>query len=185
MPRGISTDFHNTDLLRKLNDNGVSFVLVGGGAVAAYGCRDDLYLTELDILIDPTIENAKRVIGVLSATGMQLWIGAVDLAGPKKQLPVKQLLFDMDILTPGVEESFPAILERSGHVMVGDVEVRVIARDDLIAMKRIAANEPDPEFRKTQARLGVLRTIRQLSCPRGGWWRRLYAFVLSIACLHV
>jgi predicted nucleotidyltransferase len=156
MPRGISTDFHNTDLLRKLNDDGVSFVLVGGGAVAAYGCRDDLYLTELDILIDPAIENAKRVIGALSASGMKLWISAVDLAGPKKQLPVKQLLFDMDILTPGVEESFSAILERSGHMMVGDVEVRVIARDDLIAMKRIAANKPDPESEKHKRDLGCL-----------------------------
>jgi predicted nucleotidyltransferase len=148
MPRAISTDFNNADLLRKLNDNGVSFVLVGGGAVAAYGCRDGLYSAELDILIDPAIENAKRVIGVLSATGMQLWINAADLAGPKKQLPVKQLLFDMDILTPGEEESFAAILKRSGHVMVGDVEVRVIARDDLIAMKRVAANKPEPESEK-------------------------------------
>ena len=109
-----------------------------------------------DILIDPAIENAKRVIGVLSATGMQLWISAADLAGPKKQLPVKQLLFDMDILTPGEEESFPTILERSSHVMVGDVEVRVIARDDLIAMKRVAANKPEPESEKHKRDLECL-----------------------------
>jgi hypothetical protein len=88
MPTTISTDFNNADLLRKLSDNGVSFMLVGGGAVAAYGCRDDLHLPELDILIDPAIENAERVIGVLSATGMRLWINTADLAGPKKQLPV-------------------------------------------------------------------------------------------------
>ena len=84
MPRAISTDFNNADLLRRLTDSGVSFVLVGGGAVAAYGCRDDLHLPELGILIDPAIENAKRVIGVLLATGMQLRISAAALAGPKK-----------------------------------------------------------------------------------------------------
>jgi hypothetical protein len=67
----------------------------------------------LDILIDPTIENAKRVMAVLSAVGMQLWIGAKDLAGPKKQLPVKQLLFDMDILTPAADETFSTMLARS------------------------------------------------------------------------
>jgi predicted nucleotidyltransferase len=148
MPTTISTDFNNADLLRKLSDNGVSFMLVGGGAVAAYGCRDDLHLPELDILIDPAIENAERVIGVLSATGMRLWISAADLAGPKKQLPVKQLLFDIDILTPAADESFPAILERSGHVTVGDLEIRIISRDDLIAMKRVAANKPEPESEK-------------------------------------
>ena len=148
MPATISTDFNNADLLRKLSDNGVSFVLVGGGAVAAHGCRDDLHLPELDILIDPAIENAQRVIGVLSATRMRLWIGAADLAGPKKQLPVKQLLFDMDILTPAADESFPAILERSDPVTVGDLEVRVISRADLIVMKRVAANKPEPESEK-------------------------------------
>jgi predicted nucleotidyltransferase len=156
MPTAISTDFNNGDLLRGLRDSGVSFVPVGGGAVAAYGCRDDLYLPELDVLIDPAIENAERVIGVLSATGIRLWISAADLAGPKKQLPVKQLLFDMDILTPGAEESFPAILERSRHVWVGAVEVRIIARDDLIAMKRVAANKPEPESEKHKRDLECL-----------------------------
>jgi predicted nucleotidyltransferase len=161
MLRAISTDFNNANLLRRFADGGVSFVLVGGGAVAAYGCRDHSYLTELDILIDPAIENAKRVIGVLSSTGMQLQITAADLAGPKKQLPVKQMLFDMDILTPAADESFPAILARSGRVMVGDVEVRVIARHDLIAMKREAANKEEPGSEKHKRDLGCLETIRK------------------------
>src|SRR6266436_1584865 len=153
MPRVISTDFNNADLLRRLTNSGVSFVLVGGGAVAAYGCRDDLHLPELDIQIDPAIENARRVIDVLSATGPPLSIRAEDLAGPKKQLPVKQMLFDMDILT---HESFPAVLARSGHVMVGDLQVRIIARDDLIAMKRGAANKPEPESEKHKRDLECL-----------------------------
>jgi predicted nucleotidyltransferase len=155
----MATDFNNADLLRRLADSGVSFLLVGGGAVASYGCRDDLYLPELDILIDPAIENAKRVIGVLSATGMQLWISAADLAGPKKQLPVKQLLFDMDILTPAAEESFPAILERSGRVIVSEVEVRIIARDDLIAMKRSAADDPKSDVGKHKRDLDCLESL--------------------------
>ena len=156
MPTAISTDFNNADLLHRLSDSGVSFVLVGGGAVAAYGCRDDLYLPELDILIDPAIENAERVIGVLSAAEVRLWIRAADLAGPKKQLPVKQLLFDMDILTPAADENFPAILARSGLVMVGDLEVRVIGRDDLIAMKREVVNKQEPGSEKHKRDLECL-----------------------------
>lgn len=156
MQNPISTDFNNADLLRRLSDGGISFVLVGGGAVAAYGCRADLHLPELDILIDPTIENAERVLAVLAAAGMQLWIGPTDLAGPKKQLPVKQLLFDMDILTPAAGESFHAILGRSDCTMVGDLKVRVVARDDLIAMKREVVNKQEPGSEKHKRDLECL-----------------------------
>ena len=152
----ISTDFNNADLLRRFGEGGVSFILVGGGAVAAYGCRDDAHLPELDILIDPTIDNAQRVLAVLSATGMQLLIGPTDLAGPKKRLPVKQLLRDMDILTPAADESFPAILKRSDRTMIGDLEVRVIGRDDLIAMKREVVNKQEPGSEKHQRDLECL-----------------------------
>lgn len=152
----ISTDFNNVHLLRQISEAGVSFVLVGGGAVAAYGCRDELYLPELDILIDPSIENAERVIGVLSVAGVQMWIRATDLAGSRKQLPVKQLLFDMDILTPAADESFPAILGRSGRTMIGDLEVRIIARHDLIAMKREAGNKQEPGSEKHKRDLECL-----------------------------
>jgi predicted nucleotidyltransferase len=156
MPRAISTGFNNAELLRRLTDCGVSFVLVGGGAVAAYGCRDDLYLPELDILIDPAIENAERVIGVLLAIGMQLWIKAQDLAGPKKQLPVKQRLFDMDILTPSADASFSAILARSTEADVSGNAVRVIGREDLIAMKQSAANDPAADVEKHKRDLDCL-----------------------------
>ena len=161
MLRPISTDFNNADLLRKLSDSGVSFALVGGGAVAAYGCRDDSYLPELDILIDPAIENAKRVIGVLAATEMQFWFRAEDLAKPKKQFQAKQTLFDMDILTPAADENFPAILARSGRAMVGDLEVRVVARDDLIAMKREVVNKQEPGSEKHKHDLDCLEAIKK------------------------
>ena len=83
MPKRISTDFNNADLLRQLKDSGVSFVLVGGGLSRLTAAAMN-YLPELDILIDPTIENAQRVISVLSANGVPLRIRATDLAGPKK-----------------------------------------------------------------------------------------------------
>ena len=156
MPNAISTDFNNGDLLSKFSDGDVSFLLIGGAAVAFYGCREDLYLPELDILIDPAIQNAERVMAVLSAVGMKLWIRAEDLAGPKKQLPVKQLLFDMDILTPAAGENFSAMLARSMQGTVSGSAVRVIARDDLIAMKRVAANDHNADMEKHRRDLDCL-----------------------------
>jgi predicted nucleotidyltransferase len=162
----MTTDFSNADLLQRLIDSEVSFLLVGGAAVAFYGCRDDRYLPELDILIDPTIENAKRVMAVLLAVGMQLWIGAKDLAGPKKQLPVKQLLFDMDILTPAADETFSAMLARSVEGAVNGIAVRVMGRDDLIAMKRVAANDAHTDVEKHKLDLDCLTAPNQDRCRR-------------------
>lgn len=156
MPSSISTDFNNGDLLSKFTNGGVSFLLVGGAAVAFYGCRDDTHLSELDILIDPVIQNAERVMAVLSATGMPLWIKAEHLAGPKKQLAVKELLFDMDVLTPAADENFPAMLARSTQGTVNGGAVRVIARDDLIAMKRVAANDAATDVEKHKRDLDCL-----------------------------
>jgi predicted nucleotidyltransferase len=141
MPSAISTDFNNADLLQRLTNNGVSFLLVGGAAVAFYGCRADRHLPELDILIDPAIENTNRVMAVLSAAG--LTISAQELAGPKKQLPVKLQLFDMDILTPAADETFSAMVARAVEGTVNGNNVRVIGLTDLIAMKRSAASDTD------------------------------------------
>jgi hypothetical protein len=161
VPTTISTDFNNGDLLSKFISSGVSFLLVGGAAVAFYGCREQTHLSELDILIDPTLKNAERVIAVLSSVGMQIWIKAEELAGPKKQLPVKQLLFDMDILTPASDENFSAMLARSADGTINGGAVRVIARDDLIAMKRIAAADPNTDVEKHKRDLNCLTRVAQ------------------------
>jgi len=161
MPKAISTDFNNGDLLSKFIGSGVSFLLVGGAAVAFYGCREDAHLSELDILIDPALQNAERAIAVLSAVGMQIWIKAEELAGSKKQLPVKQLLFDMDILTPAADENFSVMLARSADGTINGGAVKVIARDDLIAMKRIAAADPNTDVEKHKRDLDCLTKVAQ------------------------
>jgi hypothetical protein len=65
----------------------------------------------------------------------------------------------MDILTPAADENFPAILARSGRVMVGDLEVR--ARDDLIAMKREVVNKQEPGSEKHKHDLDCLEAIKK------------------------
>ena len=62
-------------------------------------------------------------------------------------------------LTLVPDESFPAILGRSAQVMVSDQEVRIIARGDRIAMKREAANKPEPESEKHKRALECLERI--------------------------
>jgi predicted nucleotidyltransferase len=148
VPNAISIDFNNADLLQRLTDNGVSFLLVGGAAVAFYGCRADRHLPAVDILIDPAIENANRVMAVLSAAG--LTISAQELAG--LTVAGEAATIDMDILTPAGTKPF---LARAVEGTVNGNNVRVIGLAYLIAMKRSAASDADTG--KAQTRFGLPR----------------------------
>jgi len=63
----------------------------------------------------------------------------------------------MDILTSAADESFSALLARSDSVTVCDLEVRVIERDDLIAMKREVVNKQERGSEKHKRDLDAWR----------------------------
>lgn len=48
------------DLARYLADAGVEYVLVGGYAIAAHGFNR--YSEDIDILVEPRLENARRCV---------------------------------------------------------------------------------------------------------------------------
>lgn len=62
----------------------------------------------------------------------------------------------MDILTPAADESFSAMLARSVQGTVNGSAVRVVGRDDLILMKRVAANYTDTDVEKHKSDLDCL-----------------------------
>lgn len=141
----ISTHGGNVDLLHELQRRGVSFLIVGGAAVAVHGGREETHLDEIDVLIDTTIENAQRVVATLKARGFDPQWPADELTKPRKQVPAKDWAHDIDILTPRADEDFAALLARSVPAVLNDLRVSVIGRDDLIAMKLIAVkNDENP-----------------------------------------
>jgi hypothetical protein len=64
----ISSDYK--DLLRSLNAAGVRYLIVGGYAVMIY--TEPSFTKDLDIWIDPTIDNAQALFRALSAFGAPL-----------------------------------------------------------------------------------------------------------------
>src|SRR5215213_6924162 len=98
-PPSVSTGLGNVELVRQLQDHGVAFVVVGGAAVAVHGCRDTSHFEELDILIDPAADNARRVIDALAAIDVRVQFSVADLAGPRKRIPVHFRKYRLDILT--------------------------------------------------------------------------------------
>jgi hypothetical protein len=72
--------FHlNEYLVGAFLDNGVDFLIVGGLAVAFYGCRDNNDVGDLDLLLKPSEENARRSIDVLKKPLLGLAVDFIDI----------------------------------------------------------------------------------------------------------
>lgn len=145
----------NTEFVQRLNASGVAFLIVGGAAVAAHGCRDMTAVDDLDIVIDPTTDNVEKLIAVLAACHINFPHPVAALAKLGVQLPVKQLHYYLDVLTPR-DTSFADMLEKSVPATLDRIAVRVAARDDLIAMKRFAIAQDDANRPKHEADLARL-----------------------------
>ncbi|WP_271591831.1 hypothetical protein [Bradyrhizobium sp. CCBAU 65884] len=68
----IITNGGNAEFVQRLDAKSVAFLIVGGAAVAAHGCRDISAVDDLDIVIDPTTDNVKKFIAVLAASHIDL-----------------------------------------------------------------------------------------------------------------
>ena len=144
------------ELVRLFQQHGVRFIVVGGTAVAFYGCRDPLEVDDFDVLIDPTIANAERVLAALASGFLRVPFDVEALARPRVQLPLKVLHCWADILTPEHSE-FDLLFMCSAQVRIGRFSVRVIGRSDLIAMKERAIESDRPAAGKHQRDLQCLK----------------------------
>lgn len=122
------------------NRNNVEYLIVGGVAVAFHGCRRTNDIHDLDILINPTIENSEKVYKSLSECGVHCNDPSPELAKHKKQMPIKWGPYDIDILTPEKSIQFSDLLARSLHADVDGIKVRIIGKEDLITMKICAVS---------------------------------------------
>ncbi len=129
----ISSDF--SELLRIFNEGDVRYLVVGGHAVMRY--TEPRYTKDLDIWVDPTEQNAKRVFKALRRFG-------APLAGVKvEHFTEEDLVFQVgvapvrvDILMGVSGLSFEAAWRHRGEVDFGGQSAHMISREDLILSKR-------------------------------------------------
>ena len=74
----------NVALLRVLNNHDVEYLIVGGLAVSYY--YPQRAVGDLDLLVNPTLENSKKVRSALISLGMNDF-NHTKLAKPKVQIP--------------------------------------------------------------------------------------------------
>jgi hypothetical protein len=129
----ISAGF--SGLLRSFDEGGVRYLVAGGHAVMRY--TEPRYTKDLDLWVDPTQRNARRVFQALRRFG-------APLAGVKvEHFTRKDLVFQVgvapvrvDILMDASGLSFASAWRNRVEVDFGGEPAHMISRQDLIVSKR-------------------------------------------------
>ncbi len=136
----VQPDFR--ELLALFNDHHVSYMIVGGYALAFHGAPR--FTGDLDIFIKPDLENAKRVVAALDAFGFaSLGLTAADFERPDQviQLGVSPVRIDLITSITGVswDEAFAGRIPST----YGDIPVHYIGREQFLLNKRATGRKRD------------------------------------------
>ena len=128
------------DLLRIFNRNQVSYAICGGFAVANHGfVRMTL---DLDLLINPSPENAVAVMAALTDFGFgSAGIKLQHLTNPATAITLGMQPNQIDLLTKMSSTPTSEILQRSEQSEIDGIPVPVVSKADLIFAKK-EANRP-------------------------------------------
>jgi hypothetical protein len=130
------------EFLELLNSNGVEYLVVGAFAVAYHGFPR--YTADLDLLVQPTRENAERVLHALSEFGFgKLGIQASDLCTPGMviQLGVKPNRIDLLTAISGV--SFDEAWATRNKAELDGITTNFIGRAALVRNKEQTGRAKD------------------------------------------
>jgi len=129
-------------MLSALSEAGAEYLLVGAYALAVHG--HPRATGDIDIWVRPTPENAGRVLRAVARFGAPVRdLSATDLATPGTvfQIGVPPRRIDLMTSIDGVE--FDAAWTGRHQARVGDLDVPVIGRSDLVRNKRATGRPQD------------------------------------------
>jgi len=109
------------EFVRLLNDQNVEYLLVGAYAVAQYA--EPRNTGDIDFLINPTKENAKRVLAVLKKFGFgKFTISESDLLDPEMVIQLGFPPVRIDLITSLGTAKFDDLYEKKSAVRLGKSE---------------------------------------------------------------
>ena len=136
----MNRDF--VEMLRALSGANAEYLVVGAHAVAAHG-----YVRatkDLDIWINPTEDNARRVWQALTTFGApleQIRLHDLTTAGNIYQIGIDPVRIDIMTSVEGV--AFAEAYGRRTHFTEAGVQVPLMSKEDLIRVKRAAGRAHD------------------------------------------
>jgi predicted nucleotidyltransferase len=143
----------------RLNAEDARYLLVGATAMQLWGTTRAT--RDIDILIEPTVENARRVLGALASLGFGL--AAEHLAEDVATRPVTVIgdTPNVDILTRAWTVRWEEARGRAATFEIEGVSVPTASIEDLIASKRTGRLQD-------AADIEVLEMLRRLRRPSAG-----------------
>ena len=149
----------NESLIKALIDAGAEFIVVGGLAVSWYWSQRQA--DDMDLLINPTSENAVRVMKALRSLRLEVH-EEMGFTQPGVQIPLKTWHY-AELLTPQNQgESFRESASQAIHGKLFNYPVFIASKQTLIAMKSFADNASDPLLEKHRQDLKVLRSLAEV-----------------------
>ncbi len=131
------------DVFRSFQQHKVKYVIIGGIASTLHGVPRATF--DMDILIEATPDNARRLLDALlnSGLGTAALTTVEDLLAHEITVFKDRVRIDVQTSTPGV--SFQDAWKRRQIMNYHGQEFFVLSKDDLIASKRAAGREVDLE----------------------------------------
>lgn len=136
----LNQDFK--EFLQSLNDNDVSYLVIGGYALAFHG--HPRYTKDLDIWIELEDSNAARVVQALQAFGFaSLGLKPDDFLEPDTVIQLGYPPSRIDLLIGLQGASFAESFSNRLVELIDGISVNVINRSNLIQLKREAGRPQD------------------------------------------
>ena len=153
----LLTKAENAKLVEHFCEAGVEFLVVGGTALAIHGCREVADVDDLDLLVSPTIENAKKIFSAFAVANVTVRELPESLAKNAVQIPVKNWQYWAEVLTPRKGFDFEKMFRASIPLSFRSRTLYIASRDDLLKMKEDAVYEISCILTKHEKDLACLR----------------------------
>lgn len=130
------------DFLNLLNKYKVKYVIIGGYAVNSYFIPRNT--KDLDILVEPSDDNAIRIIKTINDFGFNsTGLSIIDFVNPKSMVQIGHAPIRIDVLTSTKGATWETVWKNRIKNYFGNIEVNIIEIDDLIKVKIAVGRKMD------------------------------------------
>jgi predicted nucleotidyltransferase len=132
------------EFLESFNDHGVRYLVIGAHAVAFHA--RPRATKDLDLLIEPTAENARRALAAIRHFfgGSDLGLTVDDLTEPDSIIQLGVAPSRIDLLSSlAAVSDFDSLWKARAQGRFSDVETQYLSLEDLILEKETSARDQD------------------------------------------